>query len=145
MCAKQSRSTTCLLLVPPPPSPTPHPPPRACRRTPPAPVSPCSLHAPARSIIFSTHVHLRRVYAAFTKEGLLHALADSAVNVCKLASPISHARRLPVGYDGSARWVTWKTCDEFLSEKVDRARARVFPTRTFPRAPSGPTYVKPVP
>lgn len=80
------------------------------RSSPPSPLSPsqptlrpvpAALYTRLPAQLYSLHMYTYACVRAFTKEGLLHALTDSAVNVCKLASPISHARRLPVGYDGA--------------------------------------------
>ena len=79
MCARQSRSTTCLLLA-------------------------LLLHHHLFLSLFTrayrSIMHLRihtlmYVYVHLRRRNFC-MLADSAVNVCKLATPISHAKRLPV-------------------------------------------------
>lgn len=69
-----------------------------------------------RSIIFATHIH---VYVRPRRRGTPTCPADSAVNVCKLASPISHARRLPVAStmcDGSHGKPVTSFCEKSIGQ-----------------------------
>jgi len=83
------------------------------------PASPTLCTRAYRSIIRYTYTRTH-VYAHPRRRNSLYARADNAVNVCKLSS------LLPLvtldDYRSLWRWVTWKTCDEFL-RKIDR----VFP------------------